>query len=1021
VLGWMWFLILVSIVTPTESLENQNHHHHHHSTLIDKSTVTTKKSSTTSTTTTSIIPSSSFSTRVTGYGSHDPTAPVTQQSTLSSPLWIHYSPMDGELWLRCSTSNPTSNQPVYRFSLRSLDADTTPNESPRTITRTIWNWKRHKDGNSQMKCPPDSEWIPMDGIYGVYQIPSGVVWVFVSSSSTVYQSVPWGEIRSVDSLHLIHVPHTPNKKRLSSRHRTEQRRQLRLLRYALKNHDLYFTVGGTVDITQTLQRAFVTPSPHLSSSLSNSVKWWNGSTTPDSRFFWNQFALQPLLVEYTRVNSNNSNKDDVDTLFFESILDHCIPISSAFVGIESNLTLVDKDQSTVPRISYDQLLIGRRSRFRAGTRFTKRGADGRGAVANYVETEQIGRVQKVEDTTTQKSCQDTTNSLQFVSHVQTRGSLPLRWSSPADVTTYRPRVRIGTDPVAQARALHRHLIAEWDRYVLMAEKAKTITSESSLYKKQSQPKLVLVNLVDKSKDQGRLGRVMDAVLQAVLDTQQQQQQGQDQDDIHHHAEAEPTMGAKRPLSSETVQHIWYDFHAEVKGGRWYRLEHLLRQLSPILAEHGYFKLVYNESATSGNTTNPIVPWTVERIQTGIIRTNCMDCLDRTNVVQSMIGRYALFQGLSNACRSYLGTSDIGSRFSKSLRDRWTSAFRSNALVLPWSDVGDETHRLLWADHADAISRLYAGTPALKRDFTRTGQRTTWGAVDDGVNSLQRYYWNNFRDADRQEGIDLMTGYADFTFMNNDEDLESKSRSPKPDRSSKNYNTNTIKNKSISLMDAARTALEDTSSSQWDGSGFMVDDPDSNDDDTSTFVRIKVPRPTVWEAPRSKIITTSSLSSYLTSSSVGQQQQSRQLELRWLPGDLQSLVKANSVLSSKTTNLDALLDLDRRTSHDHDPWWVIHDETNKKEDSYKVDDDDTRASMDMIVSDTDDYYDEDDENASIRIREKRWYSPISMGFIVGGMLAIFQAPIATATTVIVVLGWMMQGNTKDDNDTIMSLK
>ena len=68
---------------------------------------------------------------------------------------------------------------------------------------------------------------------------------------------------------------------------------------------------------------------------------------------------------------------------------------------------------------------------------------------------------------------------------------------------------------------------------------------------------------------------------------------------------------------------------------------------------------------------------------------------------------------------------------------------------------------LWADNADAISRLYAGTPALKGDFTRTGKRTRRGALDDGMNSLQRYYLNNFIDADRQEGIDLLVGDAEF--------------------------------------------------------------------------------------------------------------------------------------------------------------------------------------------------------------------------------------------------------------------
>ena len=66
-----------------------------------------------------------------------------------------------------------------------------------------------------------------------------------------------------------------------------------------------------------------------------------------------------------------------------------------------------------------------------------------------------------------------------------------------------------------------------------------------------------------------------------------------------------------------------------------------------------------------------------------------------------------------------------------------------------------------ADNADHISRLYAGTPALKGDFTRTGKRTRRGALDDGVNSLQRYYVNNFIDADRQEGMDLLVGDAEF--------------------------------------------------------------------------------------------------------------------------------------------------------------------------------------------------------------------------------------------------------------------
>lgn len=48
-------------------------------------------------------------------------------------------------------------------------------------------------------------------------------------------------------------------------------------------------------------------------------------------------------------------------------------------------------------------------------------------------------------------------------------------------------------------------------------------------------------------------------------------------------------------------------------------------------------------------------------------------------------------------------------------------------------------------------------------------RTKRGALDDGLNSLQRYYLNNFIDADRQEGMDLLVGSAEFNRNPYDED------------------------------------------------------------------------------------------------------------------------------------------------------------------------------------------------------------------------------------------------------------
>lgn len=62
----------------------------------------------------------------------------------------------------------------------------------------------------------------------------------------------------------------------------------------------------------------------------------------------------------------------------------------------------------------------------------------------------------------------------------------------------------------------------------------------------------------------------------------------------------------------------------------------------------------------------------------------------------------------------------------------------------------------WTNNADAMSYLYTGTPALKTDFTRTGKRTKKGAFNDGVNSVTRYYINNFTDGYYHDCLDIAT-------------------------------------------------------------------------------------------------------------------------------------------------------------------------------------------------------------------------------------------------------------------------
>ena len=64
---------------------------------------------------------------------------------------------------------------------------------------------------------------------------------------------------------------------------------------------------------------------------------------------------------------------------------------------------------------------------------------------------------------------------------------------------------------------------------------------------------------------------------------------------------------------------------------------------------------------------------------------------------------------------------------------------------------------MWANNGDLISRQYAGTAALKGDFTRTGERKVTGLMKDGYYSANRYLQTQFKDAYRQVVIGEFNG------------------------------------------------------------------------------------------------------------------------------------------------------------------------------------------------------------------------------------------------------------------------
>jgi hypothetical protein len=878
-------------------------------------------------------------TRVSGYGSSGKHAPVTEGVTATvadastslddennrMSLRIHSNGTTGTLSLYSRTHNCTLGLEIADDGSLALVNDTL--STPQTTTATATESQR-------------ASWIPVEGLYGIYSIPSGKLVVWIQHSDTVYNAPAaaataggpsWWQIQKIAQLHICRIP---NHRSLTRSQRQEEKRQVSLLRQSLKHHEWYYTTPGQgqvlPDMTHTLQRGMTWWASMETTATSNDTlvatpKWWNAtaqkdSTTavlrPDSRFFWNEDLLAD--IDTISKNSNSSTASHV-------LLDHVIPVTSAFCGVQTNLTAPSTGSGDNGTVSYDQLLITRRSRFRAGTRFTKRGADHSGAVANYAETEQVLLLHN--NNNVNNSNFRTLTAVN--SHVQTRGSIPLRWSSPTDLKSYRPRVRIGTDPLAQARAVRQHIADQAAHYIptITSSGQQSLLSNlttASTNTNRKHAALVFLNLVDKHSDQGRLGRALDAVLTAVLDVYKEQ--------------PDPEMPW---LTAGNIQHIWFDFHAELKGGRWDRLVNLLEQLKPTLMEQGYFRAVPVVGAGASTTNNSDFDFSITRMQTGVTRTNCMDCLDRTNVVQSIFGRFLLFNQLAD---------DKSTKLSLASK----TAFRKKPMTIPWLE-GEVAHRMLWADNADAISFLYAGTNALKGDFTRTGKRTKKGALDDGMNSMQRYYLNNFLDADRQEGMDILIGHQPFSYWGDDAD----------DESTQAHSPGLPSRQAMTIQQAARQMMMGT----WPEDEYSQDDSD--------HVRIKVKTGKVGKLSK------------LPEASGGELTR-RPLDLRWLPGDLQTQVRSLASISldelpHEFSSGTALRDIDQRSASDL-PWWV------------------SEASSDS----------EDADTMSSVVADIGSAASNNAGYLLGAMVAAAQAPVAMAVIVLGLAGLVSFPKPKEED-------
>lgn len=169
-----------------------------------------------------------------------------------------------------------------------------------------------------------------------------------------------------------------------------------------------------------------------------------------------------------------------------------------------------------------------------------------------------------------------------------------------------------------------------------------------------------MNLVDKRDDEQRVGEEFEKLFNLLVKTFQSKQKKE-----------RPALGY---LSERDF--LWFDYHDQSK---------LTKNLTP--EQFVDRKLIKNPQFALEQELErqSVFTWTDEQIfsqQKGILRINCIDCLDRTNNVQLAIGLLVLTMQIESLKKP----------------------IQLNNLV--------ERLRDMWINNGDHVSRIYTGTGAL---------------------------------------------------------------------------------------------------------------------------------------------------------------------------------------------------------------------------------------------------------------------------------------------------------------------
>ncbi|GJN39890.1 hypothetical protein PR202_gb29040 [Eleusine coracana subsp. coracana] len=454
----------------------------------------------------------------------------------------------------------------------------------------------------------------------------------------------------------------------------------------------YKKLLASVDLTKDFFYSYTYP---IMQSLQQNVTSSEMKEMPyENLFVWNTFLTEPI-----RSRCRN-------TLWTVALVHgHFKQVKLSIFGREINV-----------------VLISRRSRHFAGTRYLKRGVNDHGKVANDVETEQIVFEEEA------GSCKGRMSAV-----VQMRGSIPLFWSQEASRLSPKPDIFGG----------------------VAGEALDLIGFYYSGKPKVQKRRTTQLSRTSTARDEGNnLSTCCYSWLPRFSDVPLASKQGQQMSNAvagDHNEVSEVVVRCGNHDKASVLVNLG-KIHSFPRGKNSTHSNLNLTMFFILLDRDGSLDIrassgdlsrlssnadalsstAFQDGRNDSNKQDPLGD--TPCYQTGVLRTNCIDCLDRTNVAQYAYGLAALGRQLHA-----MGLTDVPKIHPDSSI--------ASALMEMYQSMGD------------ALAHQYGGSAAHNTVFTeRQGKWKATTQSREFLKSIKRYYSNAYTDGEKQDAINLFLGY-----------------------------------------------------------------------------------------------------------------------------------------------------------------------------------------------------------------------------------------------------------------------